>query len=351
LKSALPYRPMTRAWIPLALLAACSSSGKADERRARPATKTLRLAELKVDRVSRIPDPLGLALSVRYDKANPPERLARDFRQGHHWLYIRKPRGFSFAIHDLLRREEVFLPRAASVTFAQQRNVSSSGRRREPVLLRLEGTIASDDIAGYLEVVPDPGLEVRGLGSFENEDIRVLLGRGIDLLVGMAPPSAGGTDEYDTREWVAVIDGQGTEVGLTDALAEARRAVSLAPLRDHRVIVRRWRPRARPRATYFRVRLEHVLLAAQMAARRRGAEYHWVWEGLWEGRMEPAPATVEAPGWDDPPRLTVHYKEYRQESQAGRAFWETLISPLALGADVGKALFEGESVVERVTHR
>ncbi len=349
MKSALPYRPMMRAWPLLALLAACSSSGKSDEKKARPATKTLRLAELKVDRVSRTPDPLGLALSVRYDKANPPERLSQDFQKGNRWLHIKNPRGFSFAIHDLLRREQVFLPSDASITFAQQRHPSSSGRRREPALLRLEGTIHSDEIAPHLEVVPDPGLEVRGLGSFDNEDIRVLLGRGIDLLIGMAPPSAGGTDEYDTREWVAVIDGQGTEVDLLDALAEARRAVSLSPLRNHRVIVRRWRPRARPRATFFRVRLEHVLLTAQMAAKRRGGEYRWVWEGLWEGKMEAAPAPIEPPGWEDAPRLTVRYKEYRQESHAGRAFWETLMSPLALGADVGKALFEGESVVDRVT--
>jgi len=342
---------MTRAWILLGLLAACSSSGKSDEKKARPATKTLRLAELKVDRVSRTPNPLGLALSVRYDKANPPERLSKDFQQGHHWLHIEKPRGFSFAIHDLLRREHVFLPNAASITFAQQRVASSKGRRREPALLRLEGTIHADDIAGHLEVVPDPGLEVQGLGSFDNEDIRVLLGRGIDLLVGMAPATAGGTDEYDTREWVAVLDGQGAEVELTDALAVARRAVSLAPLRDHRVIVRRWRPRARPRATFFRVRLEHVLLASQMATKRRGGEYHWVWEGLWEGKMEQAPAPIEPPGWEDAPQLTVHYKEYRQEAHAGRAFWETLMSPLALGADVGKALFEGESVVDRVTKK
>ncbi|MHC5029292.1 MAG: hypothetical protein ACYTGI_03175 [Planctomycetota bacterium] len=339
-----------RAWILLALLAACSTSPeKADMKKARPATKTLRQAELKIDRVSRIPDPLGLALSVRYDKANPPERLSKDFQKGNNWLHIENPRGFSFAIHDLLRREQVFLPREASFTFAQQRSASSSKRRREPVLLRLEGTIHSDDIAPHLEVVPDPGLEVRGLGSFDNEDIRVLLGRGIDLLIGMAPASAGGTDEYDTREWVALTDGQGTEVDLTDALDEARRAVSLAPLRDHRVIVRRWRPRARPRATFFRVRLEHVLLAAQMAAKRKGGEYSWVWEGLWEGKMQPAPAPIEPPGWEDAPKLTVHYKEYRQERYAGRAFWETLMSPLALGADVGKALFEGESVVDRVT--
>jgi hypothetical protein len=340
---------MTRAWILLALLAACSSSRKADEKAARPATKTLRQAELKIDRVSRLPDPLGLALSVRYDKANPPERLSKDFQKGHSWLHIENPRGFSFAVHDLLRREQVFLPSEASFTFAQQRDPSSKRERREPTLLRLQGDIHWDDIAAQLEVVPDPGLEVRGLGSFDNEDIRVLLGRGIDLLVGMAPPSAGGTDEYDTREWVALIDGQGKEVELADALDEARRAVSLAPLRDHRVIVRRWRPRARPRATFFRMRLEHVLLAAQMATKRRGAEYHWVWEGLWEGRMDRAPAPVEPPGWDDPPRLTVQYKEYRQERYAGRAFWETLMSPLALGADVGKALFEGESVVDRVT--
>ncbi|MHC4818975.1 MAG: hypothetical protein ACYTF8_13065, partial [Planctomycetota bacterium] len=289
--------------------------------------------------------------SVRYDKANPPERLSKDFQKGHRWLHIENPRGFSFAIHDLLRREQVFLPSEASFTFAQQRNASSSGRRREPVLLRLEGDIHSDDIAAHVEVVPDPGFDVAGLESFDNEDIRVLLGRGIDLLVSMAPPSAGGTDEYDTREWVALIDGQGAAVELTDALNEARRAVSLAPLRDHRVIVRRWRPRARPRAAFFRVRLEHVLLASQMAAKRRGGEYHWVWEGLWEGKMEQAPTPIEPPGWEDAPRLTVHYKEYRQDRYAGRAFWETLMSPLALGADVGKALFEGESVVDRVTKK
>jgi len=343
---------MTRAWILLALLAACATSPeKADIKKAKPATKTLRTAELKVDRVSRTPDPLGLALSVRYDKANPPERLSKDFQQGHAWLRIEKPRGFSFAIHDLLRREQVFLPSDASITFAQQRNPASGRTRREPALLRLEGTIHSDDIARHLEVVPDPGLEVRGLGSFDDEDIRVLLGRGIDLLIGMAPPEAGGTDEYDTREWVAVIDGQGTEVGLIESLAEARRAVSLAPLRDHRVIVRRWRPRARPRATFFRVRLEHVLLASQMAAKRRGGEYAWVWEGLWEGKMQPAPQKIAPPGWEDAPRLTVHYKEYKKESRSGRAFWETLMSPLALGADVGKALFEGESVVDRVTKK
>ena len=343
---------MTRAWILPALLVACSTSPeKADMKKARPATKTLRTAELKVERVSRTPDPLGLALAVRYDKANPPERLSRDFQQGRAWLRIEKPRGFSFAIHDLLRREQVFLPSDASITFAQQRNPSSSRPRREPALLRLEGTIQSDDIARHLEVVPDPGLEVRGLGSFEDEDIRVLLGRGIDLLVGMAPPEAGGTDEYDTREWVAAIDGQGAPVELTEALAVARRAVSLAPLRDHRVLVRRWRPRARPRATFFRVRLEHVLLASQMAAKRRGGAYHWIWEGLWEGKMGQAPASIEPPGWEDAPQLTVHYKEYRQEAHAGRAFWETLMSPLALGADVGKALFEGESVVDRVTKK
>lgn len=340
---------MTRAWILLALLAACSSSGKSDEKKARPATTTLRTAELKVERVSRTPDPLGLALSVRYDKANPPERLSKDFQQGRGWLRIEKPRGFSFAVHDLLRREHVFVPGDASITFAQQRRASSSRPRREPALLRLEGDIHPDDIAPHLEVVPDPGFEIRGLGSFDDEDIRVLLGRGIDLLVGMAPPEAGGTDEYDTREWVAVVDGQGAEVELTDALAEARRAVSLAPLRDHRVIVRRWRPRARPRSTFFRVRLEHVLLASQMAAKRKGGKYHWIWEGLWEGRMEPAPAKIVPPGWEDPPRLTVSYKEYKEERRAGRAFWETLMSPLALGADVGKALFEGESVVDRVT--
>jgi hypothetical protein len=119
---------MTRAWILLAVLAACTTSPeKADIKKAKPATKTLRTAELKVDRVSRTPDPLGLALSVRYDKANPPERLSKDFQQGHGWLRIEKPRGFSFAIHDLLRREQVFVPSAASITSGRAGSPLSCG--------------------------------------------------------------------------------------------------------------------------------------------------------------------------------------------------------------------------------
>ncbi|MHC4549996.1 MAG: hypothetical protein ACYTEZ_14585 [Planctomycetota bacterium] len=341
-----------RASLWLVLLAACASSSASEERRARPATKTVEQTVLQVERISKLPEdetPVGLALSVRHDTLAAPQRLARDFAQGRTWLHLRHPRGFSFAIHDLLEREDVFVPTEALLTFAQQRTASRTPRR-EPALLRLSGVIHGDDIAPHLEVVPDPGFPIEGLGSIENQDVRVLLGRGIDHLLEMAPPAAGGTEEYDTREWVAVVGAEGDVVKLSHALAEARQAVSLLPLRSYRVLVRRWRPRARDRATFFRVRLEHVLLAAQMAVAPRGNSFRWDWEGIWEARMETAPARIQPPDWNDPPTLRVNYKEYK-ESRSSRVFWESLMSPLALGADVGKALFEGESVVDRVTRR
>jgi len=328
---------MRWSWISLLLCAACSSDPAT---KAPPQERTISKVDLTVNRISRLPEPVALAFLVQDEGSVQPRRLAKDFAAGNTWLHVRKPRGFSFAVDGLLMREEVFRPDKASLTFAQSTRTSSKPRK-EPALLRLEGVIGATAMEPFLEVVPDPGVEIQGLGSIPNQDVRVLLGHGIDRLLEMTSRKAGGTLETDTHEWVAILDDQGKVVGLTDALKKARAARSLDPLLPYRVIVRRWRPSARPKATFFRLHMTHVLLAAQMAVKKSGDTFAWVWEGLWEGHMGAEPKTYEAPEWNDPPTLVLRYKEYERARTSG-AFWRTLMSPLALSSKVGKAFFDAE---------
>ena len=66
---------MRWSWVPLLLCAACSSdpATKAPERE-----RTVSQANLKVDKISRLPEPVALAFLVQDEGSVRPRRLAKD---------------------------------------------------------------------------------------------------------------------------------------------------------------------------------------------------------------------------------------------------------------------------------
>jgi hypothetical protein len=92
------------------------------------------------------------------------------------------------------------------------------------------------------------------------------------------------------------------------------------------------------------VRLDDVVVAAQMRLVARKEAFDWVWEGIWAARLVPPPEGATAGPWPPgAPPLTVRYKEYVPPSGgASGSFWRTLLTPLTLGADFGMAFLEGD---------
>jgi len=309
-----------------------------------------REAKLKVARVSREPAArANLAFGVEGQTLG---RLGEDFRDGRTWLHFAKPRGFSFVGAALLESGEVFRPNAALITYAQDREGHPGAPER--ALLRLEGTLPIVKISPRIESIEPPPHPVKGLGEVEEDDIRVLLGRGIDNLMRMVPAKRGGYGEYDTHGWIGVVGLDGALVDWQASLVAAHRSGSLDPLREHRVLVRRWRPGDSPRARFYRLHFTDVVAAAQMKLVRQTGSYRWTWEGVWNGRMRPPPSKLQEPVWEEsPPPMAMLYREYeRPEEGSPRSLWRVLMAPVVLGADVGRAFFEGdESTLDRIGDR
>jgi hypothetical protein len=219
-------------------------------------------------------------------------------------------------------------------------------------MLRLEGTIAAAAIRERIETIDPPaedGDELKGIG---NSNLRVLLGHGLDALLSCA-----GSGDMDTHHWIRTVDSDGKPAELKLVLEEAMAKRRFDALSSYRVLVRRRRP-ADPVPAHYRVRLDDLIVATQMRAVPRKEEFDWAWEGVWSARLSaPDPAGTEAWPGSAPP-LLVRYKEYVPPSSGNltASFWHGVLTPFALGADVGKAFLEGDkplfdSVAERQRER
>ncbi len=255
--------------------------------------------------------------------------MRKDLSAGRTWLRLRDPFALSFAGSDLLRGQTPFRPEQVSVDFAQT-NLAEGGVKRDPALLRLEGTIPRDAIASRVERVPQPAGEPRGLDQVSDRDLGVLLGHGMDTLV----PMAEGSMPADVFTWFAVEGPAGPANDWRTALGLAQARGSLAPLLPYRVIVRRWRAMELGGPACFRVPLMDLVVASQMSIGTEEGGSRWTWEGLWIGALEP-PADA-ASSADDVPSL-LRYREYKQDEKYGTkgVLWRTLLTPLALTADYG----------------
>lgn len=326
------------------LLAACGST----EPRATPTVQEpgtiVGEAQLAVGRSVAIASPRALLLELKAPEAMP-QRLAAELGAGRTWLHVDRPRGFSFAGRELIAGTEAFRPKTASFLFVQPREGGATPLA-DPALLRLTGQVERALLASRIETIEDPA----GADDFQSigsTDLRVLLGRGLDALLGCV-----GSGELDTHHWIRLVDAEGARVDVQTALDAAGKG-GLAALSPYRVLVRRRTP-GDPVPVHFRVRLEDVLVAAQ--ARLKGSEgtLDWTWEGVWSARLAPPPTALGEDAWPGAaPPLEVRYKEYTQPSGGvSTAFWRTLLAPVALGADVGIAFLEGEgSLVDSVAER
>lgn len=293
--------------------------------------------------------PLALLLELE-PKGPLPTRLAGDLRDGRTWLRVERPRGFSFAGRALLAGEGPFRPSTASLLFVQPREGEAKGA--EPALLRLGGQVEAAAIASRIEAIAPPkDDDLDQLAKVESADVRVLLGHGLDVLLACA-----GSGDLDTHHWIRVVDAQGEPAAWQQALDRARAARRLDELAPYRVLVRRRRP-GDPVPAHFSVRLDDVVVAAQARLVRRKDAFEWIWEGVWSAHLI-APAPEGPVAWPaSAPPLVVRYKEYvRPSGDVTGAFWQGLLAPLALGADIGMAFLDGEkplvdSVAERQRQR
>jgi len=281
--------------------------------------------------VERIVEPAAPRPAVVFvitpPEERPPSRLRRAVAAGQTSLFLRDPFAFSFAGSDLLQDRTALRPERVTLVFAQTR-LSDGGVKRAPALLRIEGTVAEGDLAERVEQVPDSGLPAEELDALADRDLRVRLGRGVDILVELAVGAA----PLETFTWLGVEGPAGLTDGWRAALEEALRQRSREPLRPYRVIVRRRRAGEDPGC--FRVPLADVVVAAQIL---RGEGRRWTWEGLWIGEFG-APADGALPtAWQDVAQACLTYREYKQDPKYGTAgaLWRTLLTPLALTADYG----------------
>jgi hypothetical protein len=333
---------MRRAFLAL-VVAACASQDKA------PATvedpgRIVAETELGVSRaVEAASPPPALLLELR-SRGTTPMRLAKDLRAGRTWLRVERPRGFSFAGRALLAGAEPFTATSASLLFVQPRDGEA---RAEPALLRLGGQVDAAAVRSRIEAIPHPGDEGGDeLARIESADLRVLLGHGLDVLLPCI-----GSGEMDTHHWIRVVDAEGAPAEWLPALEAAASASGLDALEPYRVLVRRRRP-GDPVPAHYRVRLADVIVAAQSRLVEKGDAFDWVWEGVWSSRLsEPSPEGP--PAWPpEAPSLTIRYKEYVRPSGDASGFWQGLLSPLALGADIGMAIIEGDKpVIDSVAER
>lgn len=303
-------------------------------------------AELRVARaVEAVAPPPALLLELK-PSGPMPTRLADDLHAGRGWLRVEGPRGFSFAGRDLLAGAEPFRPSTAVLLFVQPRE--GEVRRGEPALLRLEGTVAAEAMKSRIETIDDPKDDGEELAQVGSSDLRVLLGHGLDVLLS----SCAGSGDLDTHHWIRVVDAEGKPVAWLPALEKSLAERRLDVLSPYRVLVRRRHP-GDPVPAHYRLRLSDVVVAAQMRLQGRKDGFGWVWEGVWSARLD-APSPEGPAAWPaDAPPLLVRYKEYtRPSGDTTGAFWQGLLAPLALGADVGMAFLEGDkplldSVAER----
>ncbi len=274
----------------------------------------------------------------------PPDKqtplLQKDLSSGRSWLLLRAPRWFSFVARDLLLGKTAFAGQKITLTYAQ--GVRGSGHvERQPSLVRFEGVVSHEDLLAQVQPGEDPRVPGRGLEKIDNPDLRILLGNGIDVLVGMADAVKGGDASLDTRAWIAVYDVKGESKDWHLKVRKAYNERSLAPTEGYTVIVRRWRPNARPKAAWYTMPLGLVVLAAQMSYDAKKEEFHWVWEGVWQAQMTTQPVG-STPMVTPIPVVSVQYKEYKPDPRSADAagLWRTLLSPVALGADFGTELFD-----------
>lgn len=303
-------------------------------------------AQLRVGRaVEAASPPMALLLELK-PEGPVPHRLSEDLRAGRTWLRVERPRGFSFAGRALLAGEGPFRPSTASLLFVQPREGEAKGA--EPSLLRLGGEVEAGWIASRVETIaPTKEEGTDELAKVESVDVRVLLGHGLDVLLGCA-----GSSEMDTHHWIRVVDAQGQPAAFEKALDAARADRRLDGLAPYRVLVRRRRP-GDPVPAHFSVRLDDIVVAAQARLVPKKDAVEWIWEGVWSARLGASAPEGPAAWPASAPALVVRYKEYvRPSGDATGAFWQGLLAPLALGADIGMAFLEGDgSLVDSVAER
>jgi hypothetical protein len=336
--------------LPGLLLAACASSERTPTTVEEPG-KIVAEAELGVGRAVAAASPPPVLLRELRPKGPMPTRLAGDLRAGRSWLRVERPRGLSFAGAALLAGDAgPFRPATASLLFVQPKEGES--KVAEPALLRLAGSVDAAAILSRIETIEAPeGDGTDELAKIENADLRVLLGHGLDVLLSCA-----GSGELDSHHWIRVVDEAGHPAAFEPALDAARTARRLGDLAPYRVLVRRRHP-GDPVPAHYRVRLEDVVVAAQARLVARKGGFDWIWEGIWSARLT-APVPEGPAAWPaSAPPLEVRYKEYvRPSGDVTGAFWQGVLAPLALGADIGAAFLEGEgsltdSVAERQRRR
>jgi hypothetical protein len=329
--------------LPALVLAACASKQQGPRATVQEPGAVVGEAQLAVGRTVATESPRALHLELK-PSGTMPERLAKDIGAGHTWLRVEQPRGFSFAGRDLLEGAGPFRPATGSFLFVQPREGAAT--LAEPALLRLGGRVDPSLVASRVETIAEPaaGDDFGRIGSAE---LRVLLGRGLDVLLGCV-----GSSELDTHHWIRLVDAEGAPAALAPALDAARSGQGLGALAPYGVLVRRRTP-GDPVPVHYRVRLDDVVVAAQARVVARKDALEWTWEGVWSAHLAPAPPPGPDPWPAGAPALEVRYKEYVQPSGgASGAFWRTLLAPVALGADVGVAFLEGDgSLVDSVAER
>jgi hypothetical protein len=257
----------------------------------------------------------GRSLSFAVGRPEPraPKRMGIEMGRGRTRLHLRRPFALAFAGGDLIDGRTPLSPESITVTFAQTR--TSDGTRRAPALLRIEGSVPPD-FASRVERCEEPA-EPRTLDEVEDPRLRVQLGRGVDTLVGQFARAA----PNEVIAWRGV-EGPGD---WRDALDEAHRSGSLAPLAPYRVIVRLWRGGA---ATCYRLRLDDIVLLSGI----RFTGERFAWEGLFIASLE-LPDDAPAAAAILPSRLV--YREYKQDPKSASAvIWRVLATPVAVAADL-----------------
>jgi hypothetical protein len=247
--------------------------------------------------------------------AHPPKRMEIELSRGRTCLLLREPFSLSFAGTEILDGRTAFPPERVTVHFAQTR--TKKGTRRDPALLRVEGTLP-DTFSARVEPCEAPQMR-HSLEEVRDEDLRVQLGHGIDTLLSTRVDPRPG----DAVAWCGV-EGPGD---WREALDLAWARASLAPLEPYRVIARLWRD---GKATCYRMPLSDVILASHMAL--AGSDY--TWEGLYVCSLE-LPQKAAAPARTIPARL--RYTELKEQPKDPDLAWRVALTPLALAGDYGIA--------------
>jgi hypothetical protein len=282
----------------------------------RPPPEPAGKAECELDLAAPAPGSRSLSFAVGKPVPKAPKRMSIEMGRGRTCLLLRRPLALAFAGTDLVEGRTGFAPERVTVSFAQTR--TKQGTRRSPALLQIEGPVPAE-LRARIERCEDPG-ERQPLDDVVDPDVRMRLGHAIDTLVGMVTE----VRQSDVVAWRAT-EGPGD---WRDALDEAHRTCSVAPLVPYRVVVRVWRNGG---TSCYRMRLEDVVLAANITF--RGGRYEW--NGLWVASLElpegPARGSAGIPS-------RLEYAEYNQEGKSAMAdVWRVLLTPAAVAADLGLA--------------